>query len=170
MTLSIRSRLTLWYATVAGVIVLVLGLGVYLSASWSLQHVIDSKLTSGIDSITVFLRHKFATHDVNHLGDELREHSSLLPEGNLARISYEGGSVLYQSNGMQDLPSLPPAANGNTSRSDTKLGDRSIRYFSRMIKAGPSFFLIEVGVDQSAYVQMMQHLAWLLSLSIPLAA
>jgi hypothetical protein len=69
MPLSIRSRLTLWYAVVVGIIVVLLGLGVYLSASWSLQRVTDRELTTGIDNIAAFLRHKYATHDTKHLAD-----------------------------------------------------------------------------------------------------
>jgi signal transduction histidine kinase len=169
MRLSIRSLLTLWYATVVGCNMLLLGLGLYFSASWSLQHATNGELTSGIDSITVFLRHKYATHDIKHLGDELREHSSLLPKGKLSRISYANGAILFQSPGMQQLPSLPTAANGSISVRDTKLNDRSIRFFSRVAGAGPDLFLIEVGVDQSDYIQMMQRLGWLLALSIPAA-
>ena len=169
MALSIRSRLALWYAAVVGIIVVLVGLGVYFSASWSLQRVTDRELTSGIDNIAAFLRHKYATHDTRHLPDELREHSSLLPRGKLSRISYANGLTLYQSEGMQAIPSLS-SANGIVSMRDVQLDGRSIRYLSRVASAGPSFFLIEVGVDRSEYVHMMHHLAWLLGLSIPLAA
>jgi signal transduction histidine kinase len=169
MALSIRSRLTLWYAVVVGIIVILLGLGVYLSASWSLQRVTDRELDAGIDNIIVFLRHKYATHDTKHLADELREHSSLLPRGKLSRIGYANGPTLYQSQGMQAVPLLSFANNTITMR-DVEIDGRPIRYFSRVVSAGPDFFLIEVGVDQSEYLKMMHHLAWLLALSIPLAA
>src|SRR3984885_12539736 len=167
MRLSIRSLLTLCYAIMVGYIVLSLGLGVYFSASWSLRQATNNELRSGIDGITVFLRHKYATHDIKHLSEALKEHSSLMPKGKLSRISYANGAVLFQSPGMEQLQSLPAAANGSISVRETKLGDRSLRFFSRVAGAGPDFFLIEVGVDQSDYVQMMQHLAWLLALSIP---
>jgi len=169
MPLSIRSRLTLWYAVVVGIIVVLLGLGVYLSASLSLQRVTDRELTAGIDNIAAFLRHKYATHDTKHLADELREHSSLLPRGKLSRISYANGLLLYQSEGMQAIPSFA-SANETISRRNVQLGGHSIRYFSKVTSSGTSFFLIEVGVDQSEYLQMTRRLAWLLALSIPLAA
>src|ERR1700733_5542590 len=169
MALSIRSRLAFWDAAVVGIIVVLVGLGVYFSASWSLQRVTDRELTSGIDNIAAFLRHKYATHDTGHLADELKEHSSLLPRGKLSRISYANGLTLYQSEGMRAMPSLS-SANEIVLMRDVQLDGRSIRYLSRVASAGPSFFLIEVGVDRSEYVQMMHHLAWLLALSIPLAA
>jgi len=151
-----------------GIIIVLLGLGVYFSASWSLQRVTDRELAAGIDNVAVFLRHKYATHDTKHLADELREHSSLLPRGKLSRIGYANGPTLYQSEGMQALPQFA-STNGTISKRTAQLDGHSIRYFSKVASAGPSFFLIEVGVDQSENVQMMQRLAWLLALSIPLA-
>jgi hypothetical protein len=73
MRLSIRSLLTLCYAIMVGFIVLSLVLGVYFSASWSLRQATNNELRSGIDGITVFLRHKYATHDIKHLSEELKE-------------------------------------------------------------------------------------------------
>src|SRR3984885_6923189 len=140
MPLSIRSRLTLWYAVVVGIIVVLLGLGVYLSASWSLQRVTDRELTAGIDNIAIFLRHKYATHDTKHLADELREHSSLLPRGKLSRISYANGPLLYQSEGMQAVPSFA-SVNETISRRNVKLGGHSIGCFSKGSGAGPAFLL-----------------------------
>ncbi len=170
MRLSIRSLLTIWYAGVAAIIVLVLGVGVYFSASWSLDHAIHSDLTSGIDGVTTFLRHKYATRDIKHLGDELREHSSLLPKGKFSRISFADGSLLFQDSSMLSLPTLPASSNGTYSKRDTLIGEKSIRYFSRVVSAGPDHFLVEIGVDHSAYVDLARRLAWLLALSIPAAA
>lgn len=169
MRLSIRYLLTLWYAAVVGFNMLLLGLGIYFSASWSFQQVTDSELTSGIESIATFLRHKYATHDIKHLDIELREHSSLLPKGKLTRISYVRGGVLFQSSGMQQLSTLAAAANGNTSILDTQLDGRSIRFFSRVAKAGPDYFLIEIGVDHTDYLHMLRRLEWVLGLSVPAA-
>jgi signal transduction histidine kinase len=166
---SIRSRLTLWYSMVVAIIVIVLGLGIYVSALFGLQQVADRELTSGIDNIAAFLQHKYDTHDVKHLGEELKEHSSLLPRGKFSRISYAHGSVLYQSEGMR-LIEPPTAAIGSITKQNLQISGRSIRCFSSLRTAGPSLFLIEVGVDRTEYRQMMQRLAWLLAMSIPLAA
>ena len=80
MTLSIRTRLTLWYALLVAVILTVLGLGVLFGASWGLQKAADQELTSGVDGVAAFLRHKLAIHEMNNLNEELREHSALLPD------------------------------------------------------------------------------------------
>jgi heavy metal sensor kinase len=170
MRLSIRALLTLWYATVVALIVFTLGLGVYFSAAWSVRRAIDSDLTSGIDGVTAFLRHKYDQNDIKNLGEELREHSALLPKAKLLRGSDARGVVLYETPDMQLLPILPASADGKYSRRDAVAGGRSFRYFSRICKAGPDFFLIEIGEDETEYALMLRRLACLLTLSIPIAA
>jgi heavy metal sensor kinase len=170
MRLSIRALLTLWYAAVVSLIVLFLGLGVYVSAAWSVQHAIDSDLISGIDGVTAFLRHKYDQNDVKQLGEELREHSALLPKAKLSRTSDAHGVLLYQTPDMELLPKLLAGADGKYARRDAVAGGRSFRYFSRISKAGPDLFLIEIGEDQTEYALMLRRLAYLLTLSIPAAA
>jgi hypothetical protein len=76
MTLSIRTRITVWYLLAVGCIVVLLGLGVFFGVSWSLQHVADMELSSGIDGVTAFLQHKLAICEMDNLPEELREHSA----------------------------------------------------------------------------------------------
>jgi hypothetical protein len=50
MTLSIRTRMTVWYLLAVCFIVVLLGLGVFFGVSWSLRQVADMKFSSGIDA------------------------------------------------------------------------------------------------------------------------
>jgi heavy metal sensor kinase len=168
MTISIRTRLTIWYAVLVVVILALLGVGVLVSASWGLRKAADQELTSGIDGVATFLRHKLAIHEMNDLNDELREHSALLPRGKMFRVSYLDGSIIYQPDAMADVTPVIPPANGLRKESVLVRG-RSYRTISRFASVGPYTFLIQVAVDQTEYQELTTGLVWILMLSIPLA-
>jgi signal transduction histidine kinase len=168
VTLSIRTRLTLWYAVLVAFILTLLGLGVLLGASWGLQKAADQELTSGIDGVATFLRHKLAIHEMNNLNEELREHSALLPRGKMFRVSYRGGSVVYQPDAMTAVPSVIPLEN-ELRKVSVEANGRSYRALSRFATVGPYTFLIQVAVDQTEYRELTVGLMWLLILSIPVA-
>jgi hypothetical protein len=44
-TVSIRTRLTFWYAVLVACVVMLLGLGVFFGASWGLRKAADQELT-----------------------------------------------------------------------------------------------------------------------------
>jgi heavy metal sensor kinase len=168
MKLSIRSRMTGLYSAAVGTIVVLLGLGVFFGVSWSLRHVADMELSSGIDGVATFLRHKLAIHEMNNLPEELREHSALLPRGKMFRVKSSDGKVIFQTDAMHAIPSLTPITEEITRHSLAVQG-RSYRSISMPEAVGPYLFLIEVAVDQTSYIEMVDRLALLLTLSIPIA-
>ena len=168
MTLSIRTRLTIWYSVLVAAIVVVLGIGVLLGASWGLRKAADQELTSGIDGVAAFLRHKLDIHEMNNLNEELREHSALLPRGKMFRVSNPNGSVVYQPDAMSVVTAVIPK--GNELRKESLVvGGRSYRAISRFAQVGAYTFLIQVAVDQTEYRELTTGLAWILVLSVPLA-
>jgi heavy metal sensor kinase len=169
MTLSIRTRMTVWYLLAVGFIVVMLGLGVFFGVSWSLRHVADMELSSGIDGVTAFLRHKLAIHEMDNLPEELREHSALLPRGKMFRVRSGDGSLIFETDTMQAIPPFAPLA-GQMTRRSVEVERRSYRTFSKSETVGSYLFLIEVAVDQTSYIEMVDHLAIFLMLSIPVAA
>jgi heavy metal sensor kinase len=169
MTFSIRTRMTVWYLLAVGFIVVLLGLGVFFGVSWSLRHVADMELSSGIDGVTAFLRHKLAIDEMDNLPEELREHSALLPRGKMFRVRSGNGSLIFETDAMQAIPPFAPLA-GEMTRRSVEVERRSYRTFSKSETVGTDLFLIEVAVDQTSYIGMMDHLATFLMLSIPVAA
>jgi heavy metal sensor kinase len=165
---SIRSRMTVWYSIAVVSIVVLLGLGVFFGVSWSLRHVADMELSSGIDGVTTFLRHKLAIHEMDNLPEELREHSALLPRGKMFRVRSGDGSLIFQTDAMQAIPSISQETQELAKHSLTVQG-RSYRTISKPEIVGPYLFLIEVAVDQTSYIEMVDHLALFLMLSIPVA-
>jgi signal transduction histidine kinase len=170
MTFSIRTRMTVWYLLAVGSIIVLLGLGVFFGVSWSLRRVADLELSSGIDGVAAFLRHKLAIHEMDNLPEELREHSALLPRGKMFRVRSGDGSLIFETDAMQEaIPPFAPFADEITTSRSIVVERRSYRTVSKSETVGPYLFLIEVAVDQTSYVEMVDHLAILLMLSIPVA-
>lgn len=165
---SIRTRLTFWYAVLVVCVVALLGLGVFFGASWGLRKAADQELTSGIDGIDAFLHHKLAIHQMNNLGEELREHSALLPRGKMFRVTDQSGTLIYQPDAMSMVTSIVPGSN-EIRKENVIVESRSFRTISRFASVGPYRFLLQVAVDQTEYRDLMTGLGWLLILSIPVA-
>ena len=168
MNVTIRTRLTIWFATLVALILLILGAGVLIGASWGLQRAADQELTSGIGGVAAFLQHKLDIHELKDMNDELREHSALLPRGKMFRVSTLGGAVVYQPDAMAVVPRMIPRP-GETRKENVVVKGRSYRTVSQFAVVGPNTFLVQVAVDQTQYHQLTMGLAWLLILSIPLA-
>lgn len=168
MTLTIRTRLTIWFTSLVAIILLILGVGVLFGALWGLRKAADQELTSGIDGVSTFLRHKLDIHQMDNLNEELREHSALLPRGKMFRVSNLDGSIVYQPDAMAVVTSIVPQANELRKESIVANG-RSYRTISRFAIVGPYTFLIQVAVDQTEYRELTTGLAWILILSVPLA-
>jgi signal transduction histidine kinase len=146
-----------------------LGLGVFLGASWGLRRVADRELTSGINGVSAFLHHKLGMHQMNNLNEELREHSSLLPRGKMFRVSLPDGLIVYQTDAMAAIARVAPSGDEPLRRTVVDEG-HSFRTIGRYATVGPYRFLIQVAVDQTGYQQLLMGLLWLLLLSIPVAA
>lgn len=168
MTLSIRTRLTIWYASLIAIILVLLGAGVLISAAWGLRRAADQELTEGVEGVTIFLWHKLDIHQMNDLNDELREHSALLPREKMFRVSTPDGAIVYQPGLMSIVPSITPPPNGLRKESFV-LNGRSYRTISSYVTVGPYRFLIQVAVDQTKYRELLTGLAGILILSVPIA-
>src|ERR1700761_8947655 len=143
MTLTIRTRLTIWFTSLVAIILLILGVGVLFGALWGLRKAADQELTSGIDGVSTFLRHKLDIHEMNNLNEELREHSALLPRGKMFRVSYPDGSVVYQTDAMRVVTPIVPAAD-ELRKVNLDTAGRSYRTASSFATVGPYTFLIQV--------------------------
>jgi heavy metal sensor kinase len=168
VNVTIRTRLTLWFAALVALILLILGAGVLMGASRGLQRAADQELTSGIGGVAAFLQHKLDIHELKDMNNELREHSALLPRGKMFRVSTLGGAVVYQPEAMAVVPRMIPRP-GATRKENVVVKGRSYRTISQFAVVGPNTFLVQVAVDQTQYRQLTRGLAWLLILSIPLA-
>jgi hypothetical protein len=101
------------------------------------------ELSSGIDGVTAFLRHKLAIREMENLPEELREHSALLPRGKMFRVRSGDGSLIFETDAMQAIPPFAQLA-GQATRRSIGVERRWYRTFSQSESVGPYLFLIEV--------------------------
>jgi signal transduction histidine kinase len=167
-SISIHVRLAIWYTLLVAAIIAVLGIGVFYGGLWGLRKAADKELISGIDGVDAFLHHKLDIHEMNNLGEELREHASLLPRGKMFRVADGSGSVVYQPDAMTVVTPIIPGSH-EIRMENVSINSRSFRTISRFARVGPYTFLLQVAVDQTEYQELMTGLGWLLILSIPIA-
>ena len=165
---TIRFRLTVWYAVLVTGTVLVLGCVVYFAAAWGVRKAADAELTSGLDGIEIFLHHKLAIHEMDNLGEELREHSALMPRGKMFRVRDGNGVLIYQPDVMTPVADLQPYAAGLHKESLVS-DNHTYRTISRVAQIGPYAFSLQAAVDQTEYRDLINSLALLLAACMPLA-
>jgi signal transduction histidine kinase len=165
---TIRFRLTVWYTVLVTGTVLVLGIVVYSAAAWGVRKAADAELTSGLDGIETFLHHKLVIHEMNNLGEELREHSALMPRGKMFRVRDGNGVLVYQPDVMTHVADLQPYATGLHKGSQASDG-HAYRTISRVAQIGPYAFSLQAAVDQTEYRDLINSLALLLAACMPLA-
>jgi heavy metal sensor kinase len=165
---AIRFRLTVWYTVLVALTVLVLGVVVYAAAAWGVRKAADEELTSGLDGIETFLHHKLAIHEMNNLGEELREHSALMPRGKMFRVRDASGALIYQPDVMAPVADIKPYLAG-LHKASQRSNDHSYRTISRTAQIGPYTFLLQAAVDQTQYRNLINQMALLLAACMPLA-
>ena len=85
MILSIRGRLTLWYAGLLAAILVLFSAGVYGLLARTLQEGLDSRLTAGLDEIRIALPHELSERASKSEGEQyfqsvlITDHQSTLP-------------------------------------------------------------------------------------------
>lgn len=85
MILSIRGRLTLWYAGILAVILILFSGGVYAGLARTLQEVSDRRLFAGLDEISIAFRHELSERVGKVEGEEyfqsvlISDHQTTLP-------------------------------------------------------------------------------------------
>lgn len=163
---TIRFRLTLWYSGLVVLTVLLLGAAVYGAAAWGVREAADQELVSGLNGIDVFLQHKLAIHDMDNLGEELREHSALMPRGKMFRVLDANGKLVYQPDLMIPVANAPTNARDLQGTNQLRSG-HSYRTMSRIAHVGSYLFTLQAAVDQTEYDELLNRIMFLLVCCIP---
>lgn len=99
---SIGARLTLWYASMLAVALLLFGGGVWFALEHSLFHAVDESLHDRVEGIRQFIDLQTDSFTLDELRQEFREHSVLGPGGDLFQVADGGGAWLYRSDPLYD--------------------------------------------------------------------
>jgi heavy metal sensor kinase len=163
MRISIRQRLTLWYAAA-----LLAGLGIFALAMWvSLQERlvsgVDARLAQRIQGLETALGAEAEIRDRAQLQQELAEFVREIPDGSLVQLRSTAGDVLLPTPNQQILrPSL-----GGTAPYTEVTGGRKLRIATARLQSAGSVYDAQVAVSLDEILGVMQDFRHLLLLLIP---
>jgi heavy metal sensor kinase len=163
MRISIRQRLTLWYAAA-----LLAGLGIFALAMWvSLQERlvsgVDARLAQRIQGLETALGAEAEIRDRAQLQQELAEFVREIPDGSLVQLRSTAGDVLLPTPNQQILrPSL-----GGTAPYTEITGGRKLRIATARLQSAGSVYDAQVAVSLDEILGVMQDFRHLLLLLIP---
>ena len=164
MRISIRQRLTAWYAAA-----LLLGLGIFAFGMWvSLQERliagVDARLTQRMKGLETAIGPKAKVRDRVKLQQELAEYVSEISDGSLVQLRETSGALLLP---LPKQPALPPPAAGHTAPFTARIEGRQLRITSANIQSAGSNYEAQIAVSLDEILGVMQDFRYLLLWMVP---
>jgi heavy metal sensor kinase len=163
MRISIRQRLTAWYAAA-----LLLGLGIFALGMWvALQERliagVDGRLRQRIQGLETALGAEAEIRDRAQLQQELAEFVREIPDGSLVQLRDAAGAVLLASSKQKALPPI----GGRSAPYTENIDGRQLRVASARLQSAGSVYDAQVAVSLDEILGVMQDFRHLLLLLIP---
>jgi len=163
MRISIRQRLTAWYAAA-----LLLGLGIFALGMWvALQERliagVDGRLRQRIQGLETALGAEAEIRDRAQLQQELAEFVREIPDGSLVQLRDAAGAVLLASSKQKALPPI----GGRSAPYTENIDGRQLRVATSRLQSAGSVYDAQVAVSLDEILGVMQDFRHLLLLLIP---
>ena len=163
MRISIRQRLTAWYAAA-----LLLGLGIFALGMWvALQERliagVDGRLRQRIQGLETALGAEAEIRDRAQLQQELAEFVREIPDGSLVQLRDAAGAVLLASSKQKALPPI----GGRSAPYTENIDGRQLRVASARMQSAGSVYDAQVAVSLDEILGVMQDFRHLLLWMIP---
>ena len=163
MHISIRQRLTAWYAAA-----LLLGLGIFALGMWvqlreRLIAGVDARLTQRIRGLETALGAPAEIRDRAQLQEELAEFVREIPDGSLVQLRDAAGAVLRPTPNQDVL--RPPA--GRRAPYTERIDGRQLRVATARLQSAGSVYDAQVAVSLDEILSVMQDFRHLLLWMIP---
>jgi two-component system heavy metal sensor histidine kinase CusS len=163
MRISIRQRLTAWYAAA-----LLLGLGIFALGMWvSLQERliagVDGRLRQRIQGLETALGAEAEIRDRAQLQQELAEFVREIPDGSLVQLRDAAGAVLLASSKQKALPPI----GGRSAPYTENIDGRQLRVATSRMQSAGSVYDAQVAVSLDEILGVMQDFRHLLLWMIP---
>jgi heavy metal sensor kinase len=163
MRISIRQRLTAWYAAA-----LLLGLGIFALGMWvSLQERliagVDARLTQRIQGLETALGAEAEIRDRAQLQQELAEFVREVPDGSLVQLRDPAGTVLLPTPKQFALR----APGGRTAPYTENIDGRQLRVATARLQSAGSLYDVQVAISLDEILGVMRDFRHLLLWMIP---
>lgn len=168
MPLSLRTRLTLWYAVILLFILLVFGAILEVAAKAAINGGVDYELQIRLEGLQSFMQYQMPRYPRARLPHQFEEHSSLLPGGETMQIADKSGNWVFQSETIRSLR-LPAANERTPSRATTLvLGGVPVRVRSAVVRVSGEPYYVQLAAIMSASYLALDRFRRLLLALIPL--
>jgi two-component system heavy metal sensor histidine kinase CusS len=164
MRISIRQRLTAWYAAALLLGLAIFALGMWVSLRERLIAGVDSRLAQRIQGLETALGADAEIRDRAQLQQELAEFVREIPDGSLVQLRDTSGVLLLPS---PKQPVLPPNAAGQTRPHNERIGGRQLRVARARLRSAGSVYDVQVAVPLAEILGVMQDFRRLLLWMIP---
>jgi heavy metal sensor kinase len=163
MRLSIRQRLTAWYAAALLLGLCVFGFTAWVSLRQRLIAGVDERLALRIQGLRTALGGEADIHDRDRLVQELREFVREVPDGSIVQLRDSAGALLPSPVSQQVLG--PPS--GRHAPYTEEIGDHQMRVAAARLETAGSLFDAQVAISLDEILGIMNDLRRLLLLLIP---
>lgn len=172
---SIRFRLTIWYAGLLAILLLLLGSSIYFGLQQYLHHSLEESLRNQAHRIAESFLVDVSTSGEGYVVSEINEHYAPELNNRLVRVTRADGSLLYVSGKPKEAhfdPAVIPRPKPEVRRDfvreeyfgDSELLIYTLPYTEREGKR----FLIEVGAAEDLFENVLRGLLLALTFGLPL--
>jgi two-component system, OmpR family, heavy metal sensor histidine kinase CusS len=160
--LSIRSRLTVWYAVcLAAALVLFTAAAIFFMRR-SIYITVDEQLADEMNAVQGLIRNTAASD----LPAQVRTHEELQAGSSLLQVADERGDFLYRSPRLREL-GLPVSMAGSHKFAIVWFGRTPLRFYSKSISDKGHTFTVQVAEDMDDYFDATARYELLMIIGIP---
>ncbi|HEX6998467.1 MAG TPA: ATP-binding protein [Gammaproteobacteria bacterium] len=161
---SIGARLTLQYAAVFAVALLLLGGGIWITMTHSLYHAIDESLRDRVEGVRRFIADHRTRLDLPEVKEEFRAH------GDLFQVLDRGaGAWLHRADGLRDAPAPALDAVGGVPRFDNVVvGEEPMRFISQDVGIDGHVYAVQAAAPLRDLREGLRNASWVLVPLFPL--
>ena len=166
MSLSIRTRLTLSYAAILLVILLILGIVVDVGMQTAIHAGVDYELQVRLKGLESFLQDRVRRFPRERLNHQFSEHSALRPGGDTFQVSDQSGWI-YQSENIRSLH-LPMEHGGAPAGPVTRvLANVPVRVLAAVVQVNGQPYYVQLATTLSVPYLAMDRFRRLMLALIP---
>jgi heavy metal sensor kinase len=164
MRISIRQRLTAWYAAALLFGLAIFALGMWVSLQERLIAGVDMRLSQRMKGLETALGADAKIRNRARLQQELAEYVSEISDGSLVQLRETSGALVLPT---PKAPGLPPPTAGRTKPYTARIEGRQFRIATSSIRSAGSIYEAQVAVSLDEILGVMQDFQHLLLWMVP---
>jgi heavy metal sensor kinase len=160
---SVGARLTVWYAGMFALSMLLLGAAMWLAVQQALYHAVDEALVQRAEGIKIFIEDHKTRLFLDEVKEEFRAH------GDLFQVIDDRGQWVYRGAALADV-AVPTAAppGFEPQFEDVSANDAPLRFLTTVIEIDGHTYLVQVAASLQQLQQGLRDSLWLILPLFPL--